>query len=159
MSTFQARIRIGAQNLIAMAPTIRFLMDRTSENQVDVFPQSVTTIDAGLAPDAPDETIFNYACEYGMTIVTENDRHFRELMLRAAQRSGKSNCAGDGFGLVVPNHRNDIKFRDLTRRLKYEGRLLTWDEVQTLNLRVSVLERSAELSPMPRCKFCQAAVS
>ncbi len=128
-----------------MATTIWFLLDRTSENLAAAFPQSMTTIAAGFSPEASDEDIFDYACAYGMTVVTENDRHFRDLMQRAAQRSGKSNCAGDGFGLVVPNHRNSINFRDLTRRLKYNGRLVTWHKVRTLNLRVSILERSAEL--------------
>ena len=96
-----------------MGSTIWFLMDRTSENMTASFPQSTTTVAAGLPEDASDDHIFRYACEYGMTIVTENDRHFHELMVRAANRSGRENCAGDGFGLVVPNHRTRVDFRAL----------------------------------------------
>jgi hypothetical protein len=140
-----------------MAPVSRFLLDRTSENLIDVFPGAVRLRDFSLADDADDERdIFPVATDYGLTIVTENDRHFIAAMRRASQRSGRVNCAGEGFGIVVPNHRTDIVFADLTRRLHYNGVHITWDDVRRYNLRVSVGERAIDVSALPRCKFCLA---
>ncbi len=138
-------------------PVSRFLLDRTSEYLLDVFPGAVLLGDYGLPDNADDESdIFPVATDNGLTIVTENDRHFVAAMRRASQRSGRTNCAGDGFGIVVPNERKDIVFADLTRRLHFNGVHITWDDVRRFNLRVSVGARSTEISALPRCKFCLA---
>jgi hypothetical protein len=75
-------------------------------------------------------------------------------MRQGSARTGRTNCAGDGFGIVVPNHRRDIVFEDLTRRLHLNDKLVTWDDVRTFNLRVSVRHRDASVTELARCKFC-----
>lgn len=140
-----------------MAPQARFLLDRTSEHLLGIFPGAVRLRDFGLPDDADDERdIFPLAVDYGLTIISENDRHFIAAMRRASQRSGRINCAGDGFGIVVPNHRSDIAFDDLTRRLHFNGVHVSWADVRRFNLRVSIGERATEISALPRCKFCIA---
>lgn len=66
--------------------TARFLLDRTSENLLNVFPGAVLLTDFGLDDDADDEAdIFPVAWDSALTIVTENDRHFIAAMRRASE--------------------------------------------------------------------------
>lgn len=142
-----------------MAATLRFLIDRTSSHLVNAFPQSQTVEGFGLPENVPDAVIFAFACQYRLTIVTENDRHFSALMVSAANRSGKRSCAGDGCGLVVPNHQPNIQFGALTRRLHLNGHLVTWGEVQVFNLRVLFGVHEVVLGTLPRCKFCRESTN
>ncbi len=141
-------------SLKQVASSRLFLLDRTSENLARTFPGACFVGDFGLPDYADDSIIFQTAVDYGLTLVTENDRHFFRLMRRASAQTGRANCSGDGFGIVVPNHRTDIYFDDLTRRLHFRTLFITWGDVRTFNLRVSVGERHPDVAPLPRCKFC-----
>jgi hypothetical protein len=110
--------------------------------------------DFGLRPDAGDDEILRIAVEHGLTLVTENDRHFVGLMRQGSARTGRVNCTGDGFGIVVPNHRTDIIFRDLTRRLHLKGKPIHWADVRIFNLRVSLGQLDPSVTALARCKFC-----
>jgi hypothetical protein len=147
------------RSITVMAFSPRFLLDRTSEHLIDVFPGALRLRDVGLADRADDTEIFRAAIEKSLTIITENDRHFIEAMRKAASRSGRENCTGDGFGIIVPNHRTDISFGNLGRRLHFRGRHILMEDVRLYNLRVSLGEREHHISPLPRCKFCLARTS
>jgi hypothetical protein len=119
------------------------------------FSRALRLPDFGLPDDADDEAdMFSVSVDNGLTIVTENDRHFVNAMRKAASRSGRTNCTGDGFGVIVPNHRSDINLRELMRRLHYNKQSISLDDVRRNNLRVSLGERQHHFSALPRCKFC-----
>lgn len=143
-----------------MGSSGRFLLDRTSENLVDVLPGALCLRDLGLPDDADDERhIFPAAVDGALTIVTENDRHFIAAMRKASARSGRVYCRGDGYGIIVPNHRRDVVFADFDRRLHLNGQHISLEDVRRFNLRVSLGEREYHVSRLPRCKFCTEQTS
>jgi hypothetical protein len=141
-----------------MAKRFLFLIDNTNPHLTGYFPRSCSLNDVGLDTDASDPDIFRRALDKELTIVSRNDRHFFQLMRDAANRSGVVNCAGDGYGLVNP-HEKKINYDDITRRLKYGGHRIDWEDVRHFNLKVSLGATDPIVSTLPRCKIHLAECS
>src|SRR6202042_2149071 len=52
---------------------------------------------------AADKEIFGGATERGLTIITQGDAEFTAIMRHAMHTIGRTNCAGEGYSLLVPN--------------------------------------------------------
>jgi hypothetical protein len=135
--------------------TFLFLVDQNCNHLRALFPKgrAKSLVDVGLREQSSDGEILAFASEREFIIVTENDVDFVRAMKRVCARSGgRGKLCGDACGmLVVPSGLAKLEYRELSRKLRYKGHPLGWQEVARLDLRVSV---SGEASDLPRCPEC-----
>lgn len=132
-----------------------FLADNNCTGLARFIPGCATLQGVGLDEAATDKEIFDFATSKQLTIVTQDDADFTAIMRHAMHTSGRTNCAGEGYGLLVPNSVNTISFGDVTRRLHFAGKQIDWVDVRIFNLKVSLgKERDPIVSTLPRCKHC-----
>ena len=135
-----------------------FLTDNNCAGLARSVPQCATLRTFGLDEKTADSEIFQLASERGLTLITQDDDDFVTLMRRAMHTSGRRNCAGEGYGLLVANSLTSLNFRDVTQRLRLGREKIDWDDVSIFNLKVSLGKgRDPIVSPLPRCKHCVAA--
>jgi len=135
----------------------RFLTDNNCTGLARFVPQCATLRTFRLDQDADDAHIFELACDEALTIITQDDADFTEIMRRAMHTSGRRNCAGEGYGLLIPNSLTRLNFDDVTRRLHFEGAKIDWVDIRIFNLKVSLGKgRDPIVSPLPRCRHCVA---
>lgn len=132
-----------------------FLLDRNCEYLASSLRGRVYVLgDVGLPDTASDQQIFNVAGDRELTIATQNVTDFTRIMRDAVQRAGARRC-GDGWGLLVPNAVMRFDFADLSRRLKFNGHGIDWEDVAELNLCVMLGQQSPpQVHPLPRCPRC-----
>ena len=111
-----------------------------------------------MTPDASDGQIVKLAWQLQYIIVTANGDDFvKEIDL--FQRNMTYKSCHDLFGLlVVPDGAiaQVRTLRDLTERLRFGGRRVSWEEVMDRNLYVRAKNRGPlEIRPFRRCLYCK----
>lgn len=116
--------------------------------------------EAGLAYGTSDEAVAKHARSHYAIVLTKNLRDFKYKMRDLARESSRSACAAghchEGGGLVtVASMLTAFHFERVTKSLRLAGKLIDWDDVFVLNLRVHIdaLER-VTVRMLPRCERC-----
>jgi hypothetical protein len=138
--------------------TFLFLLDQNCNHLKPSFPKgrAKTLADVGVSEQSTDTEILAFASEREFLIVTENDRDFLRAMKHACSRSGgKGKICGDAWGmLVVPSGLGSFDYRGLSKRLRYKGHPVGWQEIAQFNLRVAATARDGNVTGLPRCPEC-----
>lgn len=112
--------------------------------------------DVGLTEGASDGQIVDAARDRDAIVVSANKRDYRaEMQLRGARSGSQKVGCLDGRGvLVVSGELKDLNIADTTRRLRFKGARIDWDDVSDYNLQVSVGKGSVVVGELARCVVC-----
>jgi hypothetical protein len=140
----------------------RFLLDNDVRHLLACFPskQVLQLEDVGLDASADDRSIVSAASSNGLIVVTNNRRDFEKAVNEriSASRKKKGGCTRvDGLVVILPSDRI-LQERALSRaasQMAFEGRPITWKEVNEQCLKVIVEESgNVRVSRLPRCPHC-----
>src|SRR5579863_1486161 len=120
----------------------RFLIDNDSQAAAQYFPEKrvVSLSQAKLASSASDAEVVNAAWDLECIIVTANGQDFEREIDQFLQRTREKDCH-DLFGLVVIPNAAAIQDRvlpGLAKKLRFNGRNITWEDVWRRNYLVHV---------------------
>lgn len=137
-----------------------FLIDRDVAKAASLFPpkRTRTTLEMGLAEDAPDDAIVKLAWEREWIIVTGNGDDFIAEILKFQKTTAKKSCH-DMSGLVILPNGFEVQRRvmqGIEKKLRFGGKQITWTDVWYKNYCVRVLKNAdAEISTFPKCLYCR----
>jgi hypothetical protein len=103
-----------------------FVTDNNCSGLARFVPQCATLQTFQLDEDATDGEIFDLATGKQLTVITQDDADFTAIMRHAMHTSGRTNCAGEGYGLLVLNSVRSLSFDDVTRRLHFADKQIDW---------------------------------
>ena len=138
------------------------LLDRDVSKAVALFParRAQTIADVGLSKNAKDGVIVKKAWELEAIVVTANGTDFVREVQKFLGQTKRKDCH-DLFGLVILPNKFEIQKRtlsDLSARLRFSGRKITWYDVWRKNLCVRVKATgNPEVTQLPRCFYCHKA--
>jgi hypothetical protein len=138
----------------------RFLIDNDSQAASQYFPgkRVVSLSQAKLASSASDAEVVAAAWEMECIIVTANGPDFEKEIQRFLQKTQQNDCH-DLFGLVVipnPSAVQDRVLPGLTRKLRFNGKNITWQNVWRQNYLVRVHSGGAvDVRELGRCFYCK----
>jgi hypothetical protein len=112
----------------------------------------------GLAKNAPDETIVKLAWERGWTIVTGNGDDFSEKIIEFQRKVERKVCHDLSGLIILPNGFEAQKraMSGVERKLRFEGKRITWADVWSENYCVR-LKKSSDpvITQFPKCLYCR----
>jgi len=137
-----------------------FLVDCDVEKAVTLLPhkRTRTTVEMGLAKDAPDAAIVKMAWERAWIIVTGNGDHFINEILRFQRKMEKRICH-DLSGLVILPNGFEVQSRVMNAvesKLRFGGKRVTWTDVWSKNYCVRIKKDSEPtITTFPQCLYCR----
>lgn len=137
-----------------------FLLDRDVVKATRFFPskRTRTTLEMGLREDATDAQIVRVAWENQLIIVTGNGDDFTREILKYQKANQKKICHDMNGLIVLPNgfELQRHALRNIGKKLRFGGKLITWPDVWSKNLSVRV-SRHGEIvvRPFPKCLYCR----
>lgn len=141
----------------------KFLLDESVKHLARRFPaKRVFTLESLALPrDAPDDDILDVASIRNCLLVVSNRRDFlpkiRAYVAKSTKKAGGCRRV-PGLIVFVPNeeHAQVRLLRNLERRLKFEGRKITYKDVHDRDLLVQIEASGAvKIARLPRCPHCR----
>jgi hypothetical protein len=117
-----------------------------------VVPLSKIGITKGRGTEDP--PVVRHARDSGCIVITANKSHFATEMRRAANRCEPADCVCGGGMITVPNGMPKFQFRKITKAMRLGTEPITWSDVFTCNLHVSVQRNdSFTVRRLPVCEY------
>jgi hypothetical protein len=139
-----------------------FLLDEDVKALKPLFPKrrAKTLADLRLKLDSDDAAIVQIAWDRGFTLATANANHFRTEITDFQHRGPNRSCSCL-FGLVIFPTGYEVQRRLISdwnaveRRLRFEGKAITWKDVRKKNYEVRLLRSGASrvVELPPPCKL------